>query len=87
MGAPAIARRVHQPPQRQRRIPGHRRKPMGTCVEERVEKAIQQTMRMFNASRSFVMVVAMADGFGIKLSWEDRYDGPRPVRRANRRKK
>lgn len=72
---------------RQRAIIGHPRRRLPSLLEARIWKEVDRQAKMFKASRSFVVAVALADAMGIKLSHEDRYDTPRRVHRRSVRRR
>lgn len=43
---------------------------VGSKFLPKLERAVQREMRRFNASRSFVIAVAVADALGVKLDYD-----------------
>jgi hypothetical protein len=54
-------------PRSQPRIPGVRRSPVSTAVTKEIERHLQQEMRRYGVSRSFVIANALAFVFDIEV--------------------
>lgn len=52
----------------QPRIPGTRRRPMGTAAEPALETAIRREMDRYDVSRSFVLAECAAYALGVTLA-------------------
>lgn len=69
----------------QPRTLGEQRIPMGTCVQAEIEDAIQDEMRHFGVSRSFVIANCCAYALGVTLSHRQNYRKLQLVKTAQKK--